>query len=65
MGSDVYLEHKIDIEVYCSECGVQLFLSEYDQRSRNELVLHVEICDKCVSSIEEEVEDLKNELEEE
>jgi hypothetical protein len=64
--SNVEVSHQVDIdfEVYCGTCGAGL-CSESDtrhSRNRNYLQVTVNACPKCIAEKQEEIDNLKDEI---
>lgn len=66
--SNVTVETSVDIdfEVYCGTCGAGLCLDSSTRESRNRSFpqVVVNVCETCIGKKEEEIEDLKYQLEE-
>ncbi len=60
----ISVEH--EVEVYCGTCGNHMCLNtEYTQgRTRGVDQFRVDVCDKCISRKDEEIDDLKKEIKE-
>lgn len=64
-GVEIKVVADVDFEVFCGTCGGGLCFESSTRRSRNRGFAQVEVnaCPKCIKEKDEEIEELKMEIE--